>query len=101
MRCVQPAERSYFTLPFAHTLQFQDMSVPTVGTQQKGDKIIDSGTSTASLTPHSYCTRFETNVNEKGIVHRCVECNKEYFTPWFDIMAPVVKEILKKLNIKY
>lgn len=66
----------------------------------EGDKVIDSGTSTVSLTPHSYCTRFETNVNEKGIVQRCVECNKEYFTPWFDILAPVVEEVLKKLDIK-
>ena len=67
----------------------------------EGDKVIDSGTSTASLTPHSYCTRFETSVTEKGIVQRCVECNKEYFTPWFDILAPVVEEVLKKLDIKY
>ena len=71
------------------------------GYTAEGDKIIDSGYSTESVTPHDYCTRFETSVTEKGIVQRCVECNKEYFTPWFDILAPVVEEVLKKLDIKY
>lgn len=67
----------------------------------EGDKVIDSGYSTEPVTPHDYCTRFETSVTEKGIVKRCVECNKEYSTPWFDILAPVVEEVLKKLDIKY
>lgn len=71
------------------------------GYTAEGDKIIDSGTSTASITPHSYCTFFETSVTERGIVKRCVECNKEYCIPWFDILAPVVEEVLKKLDIKY
>ena len=30
--------KSYFTLIFAHTLQFQDMSVPIVDTQPKGTR---------------------------------------------------------------
>lgn len=51
----------------------------------EGDNVIDSCYSAEPVTPHDYCTRVETTVTEKGIVKRCVECNKEYFTPQFDI----------------
>ena len=33
----------------------------------EGDKVIDSGYSTESVTPHDYCTRVETTVTEKEL----------------------------------
>lgn len=68
----------------------------------EGDKVIDSGNSieaVKSITPCDACTKFETSMSERGIEKRCVECGKEFLTPWFDIMAPVIEEVLKKLNV--
>lgn len=72
------------------------------GYTAENDQIIDSGNSTEStnsITSHHTCTKFETSASERGIERRCVECGREFVTPWVDIMTPVVEELLRKLDV--
>lgn len=68
------------------------------GYTAEGDEIINSGNS-VEVMEHFTCTKFETSASERGIERRCVVCGKEFVTPWFDIMAPVIEEVLKKLDV--